>query len=107
MVIGATLAGLRAAISAHQRGVNVSIIVKGKLERSGSPVLSDGGYAAVETQSTQGDTSFLHRTDTLRGGGFLDDPILVDIIFRESTARLYDVECMDEVFEKGEEGFHV
>lgn len=91
LVIGGGLAGLRAAIASRESGATVAIIVKGKLGRSGSSAISDGGYAA---DGAHGDDSVLEQyvQDTIRGGQWINDPQLVGILCNESLIRMQDLE---------------
>lgn len=91
LVIGGGLAGLRAAIAARESGADVVIIVKGKLGRSGSSAISDGGYAADVAQG-DGNELDLYVQDTVRGGQLINDPELVGILCDESSARMQDLE---------------
>ncbi len=78
LVIGAGIAGLRAAIEAAQH-CNVIVITKGTVEDSNT-WHAQGGIASVINK----DDSFeSHITDTLRTGGGLSDEKIVDVVVRQ------------------------
>lgn len=91
LVIGGGLAGMRAAIAARESGATVVIIVKGKLGRSGSSAISDGGYAA-DVAPGDGNVLDQYVQDTVRGGQLINDPQLVGILCDESWVRMRDLE---------------
>nr|WP_221228298.1 FAD-dependent oxidoreductase [Neomicrococcus lactis] len=71
MVVGSGVAGLTAAISAAQRGAEVTLLTKGALTDSNS-MLAQGGYASVlgPNERTPGDSVESHVQDTLAAGSF-------------------------------------
>ncbi|WP_170985079.1 FAD-binding protein [Roseomonas sp. AR75] len=78
LVIGAGLAGLRAALAAKQAGAaRVILAVKGKAGRSGSSAMTTAAYAGVFPGGDPTDSPALHTADTLKGGARVADPALV------------------------------
>lgn len=78
LVIGAGLAGLRAALAARQAGAaRVLLAVKGKAGRSGSSAMTTAAYAGVFPGGDPEDSAALHIADTLKGGAGVGDPALV------------------------------
>ncbi len=79
IVLGAGLAGLRAAveIARNNSEADIAIISKVQLMRAHS-VCAEGGTAAV-MQPDKGDSLELHAWDTVRGGDFLCDQ---DVVMR-------------------------
>ena len=79
IVLGAGIAGLRAAAEVSQSSseIDVAIISKVQLMRAHS-VCAEGGTAAV-MQSDEGDSLELHAWDTVRGADFLCDQ---DVVMR-------------------------
>ncbi|MGY5319540.1 L-aspartate oxidase [Neomicrococcus lactis] len=71
LVVGSGVAGLTAAISAAQRGAEVTLLTKGALTDSNS-MLAQGGYASVlgPNERTPGDSVESHVQDTLAAGSF-------------------------------------
>jgi fumarate reductase (CoM/CoB) subunit A len=62
--------------------------------------MAEGGYNAV-LRST--DSCTLHSEDTFRGGAYLNDPALVEILVKESPDRLQDLVRWGAVFDFTEE----
>jgi fumarate reductase (CoM/CoB) subunit A len=78
LVVGAGLAGLRAALAAKQAGAGrVLLAVKGKAGRSGSSAMTTAAYAGVYPGGDPSDSPALHTADTLKGGARMADPALV------------------------------
>ena len=79
IILGAGLAGLRAAVEAARNNseADIAIISKVQLMRAHS-VCAEGGTAAV-MQSDEGDSLELHAWDTVRGADFLCDQ---DVVMR-------------------------
>jgi len=79
LILGAGLAGLRAAveISRHaQRPIDIALISKVQTMRAHS-VCAEGGTAAV-LREDEGDSLDLHAWDTIKGSDFLADQDVVD-----------------------------
>ena len=77
VVIGATVAGMRAAIAAHDEGASVVILSAHGLGNSGSDNYSSGLAASIDESN-----SMSHRDDTIRGGDWLNDQ---DIVSNRTT----------------------
>jgi len=77
VVVGATIAGMRAAISAHDDGANVVILSAHGLGNSGSDNYSSGVAASLNESN-----SISHRDDTIKGGDWLNDQ---DIVFKRTS----------------------
>ena len=85
LIIGSGAAGLRAAISAHLAGTEVTVIGK-RANRDAHTVLASGGInAALGTRDPQ-DSWQHHFADTYREGYFLSDPRIVEITVREAAS---------------------
>jgi fumarate reductase (CoM/CoB) subunit A len=95
LVIGSGGAGARAAIEASQYGgvVMVSKTIAGK---GGCTTMAEGGFNAVLRDQ---DSVDVHCEDTLRGGAYLNDPALVDVLAREAPERLADLVRWGAVFD--------
>jgi fumarate reductase flavoprotein subunit len=89
LVVGAGLAGLAAAVSAAERGAQVTICEK-QAEIGGSTVLSAGlsAFAGTGEQAAEGvdDSVGLLRRDLLETGLHRNDPALVDAYCAEQLA---------------------
>ncbi len=80
IILGAGLAGLRAAVEISRRsgdGINIGIVSKVQLMRAHS-VCAEGGTAAV-LREEEGDNLDLHAWDTVKGSDFLADQ---DVVYR-------------------------
>src|SRR5512136_2332991 len=79
LILGAGLAGLRAAVELSHRldgKVDIGIVSKVQLMRAHS-VCAEGGTAAV-LRPEEGDSLALHAWDTVKGSDFLADQDVVD-----------------------------
>ncbi|WP_456482560.1 fumarate reductase (CoM/CoB) subunit TfrA [Methanopyrus sp.] len=104
LVIGGGGAAARAAIEAARRNLDVVMVSKGALGRSGCTVMAEGGYNAV-LRTTDPDDSFdAHFRDTVEGGAYLNDQDMVEILVREAPERLLDLENFGAVFDRNEDG---
>ena len=65
---------------------------KGLSFRSGCTGMAEGGYNAVLKLVDPEDSFEAHYKDTIKGGSYLNDPDLVNILTRESPERLHDLE---------------
>jgi fumarate reductase (CoM/CoB) subunit A len=99
LVIGSGGAGVRAAIEASQYGETV-LISKTIVGKGGCTTMAEGGYNAVLRQA---DSCGGHYEDTLKGGAYLNDPELVDILSREAPLRMGDLVKWGAVFDYTEE----
>jgi L-aspartate oxidase len=86
LVIGAGIAGLRAAIEAAQNG-NVILATKGTVEDSNT-WHAQGGIASVLDKADSFDS---HVADTLRTGGGLSDEKIVDIVVRQGPQLIHQL----------------
>ena len=95
LVIGSGGAGVRAAIEASQYGETV-LISKTIVGKGGCTTMAEGGYNAVLRED---DDCGIHFEDTLRGGAYLNNPELVNILVRESPLRMGDLVKWGAVFD--------
>ena len=77
LVIGAGGAGLRAAIEASAAGLKVGVICKSLLGKAHT-VMAEGGMAAAMGNVDDRDNWEVHFADTMRGGQYLNNPIMVE-----------------------------
>jgi fumarate reductase flavoprotein subunit len=94
VVVGTGLAGLSAANEAASAGLSVIIIEKMPYI-GGNSSIAGGGYCAWDSKLKMreklslGDDSWqLHKEDTLRGGAYYGDPVLVETLVREAPFGL-------------------
>ena len=95
LVIGSGGAGVRAAIEASQYGDTV-LISKTIVGKGGCTTMAEGGYNAVLREQ---DSCGIHFEDTLKGGAYLNDPELVNILVKEAPLRVGDLIKWGAVFD--------
>ena len=104
LIIGSGGAGSRAAIEVDDAGLKAIIVSKGLSFRSGCTGMAEGGYNAVFKTVDKDDSIEAHFNDTLKGGSYLNDQKLVDILVNESPKRLVDLENFGALFDRQESG---
>ena len=104
LIIGSGGAGSRAAIEVDNEGLKATIVSKGLSFRSGCTGMAEGGYNAVFKTVDKDDSIDAHINDTLKGGSYLNDEKLVEILVNESPKRLIDLENYGALFERQESG---
>lgn len=104
LVIGSGGAGCRAAIEAKKYDKDVIIVSKGLSFKSGCTTLAEGGYNAAFAYVDAEDSIKAHLEDTLKGGGFLNDPGLAQILVEEAPDRLTELESYGALFDRQESG---
>ncbi len=100
LVIGAGLAGQRAALAAAQDGVSVGIISKVHPVRSHSNAAQGGINAALNPD----DSWESHAFDTIKGSDYLADQDAVEIMTREAPDELLHLEHLGVTFHRNEKG---
>src|SRR5256886_7793191 len=100
LVIGAGLAGQRAALSAAQAGASVGIISKVHPVRSHSNAAQGGINAALQ----EGDSWESHAFDTVKGSDYLGDQDAIEIMCREAPEEILHLEHLGVTFHRNEEG---
>ena len=101
LVIGAGLAGMRAAIAAQANGANTAIISKVHPVRSHSNAAQGGINAAL---TDRGDDWEDHAYDTIKGSDFLGDQDAIEIMCRSAGRSLIDMEHMGVTFNRDDDG---
>ncbi|MBT8508374.1 succinate dehydrogenase [Methanomicrobiaceae archaeon CYW5] len=99
LVIGSGGAGCRAALEAQQYGETV-LLSRTLTGKGGCTIMAEGGYNAVLNEN---DSCLLHFEDTLRGGAYLNDPELADVLVTESPDRFFDLARWGSVFDVAED----
>ena len=100
LVIGAGLAGQRAALAAAEEGVSVGIISKVHPVRSHSNAAQGGINAALNP----GDSWESHAFDTIKGSDYLGDQDAIEIMAREAPEEILHLEHLGVTFHRNEEG---
>jgi succinate dehydrogenase / fumarate reductase flavoprotein subunit len=101
LVIGAGLAGMRAAIAAHEQGASVAILTKVHPVRSHSNAAQGGINAAL---TDRGDHWEDHAFETVKGSDYLGDQDAVEVLAREAGQDIIALEHMGVIFNRNEEG---
>ena len=102
LVIGAGLAGMRAAIAARANGASAAIISKVHPVRSHSNAAQGGINAAL---TDRGDDWEDHAYDTVKGSDFLGDQDAIEVMCRSAGKALIDMEHMGVTFNRDDEGY--
>ena len=100
LVIGAGLAGQRAALAAAEAGVSVGIVSKVHPVRSHSNTAQGGINAALDP----GDTWESHAFDTVKGSDYLGDQDAIEIMCREAPEEVLHLEHLGVTFHRSEDG---
>src|ERR671916_3324324 len=100
LIIGAGLAGQRAAFAAADAGSTVAIMSKVHPVRSHSVAAAGGINAALKP----GDTWESHAFDTVKGSDYLGDQDAIEIMCREAPDELLHLEHIGVTFHRNEHG---
>ncbi|MDO8209829.1 FAD-binding protein [Conexibacter sp. CPCC 206217] len=100
LIIGAGLAGQRAALAAAQTGASVAILSKVHPVRSHSVAAAGGINAALNP----GDTWESHAYDTIKGSDYLGDQDAIEIMCRAAPDEILWLEHAGVTFHRGEGG---
>ena len=101
LIVGAGLAGLRAALESIEAGKNTAILSKVHPVRSHSCAAQGGINAAL---TDRGDDWEDHAFSTIKGSDYLADQEAVEIMCREAGENLIELEHMGVIFSRDEEG---
>ncbi|HEX7293448.1 MAG TPA: FAD-binding protein, partial [Solirubrobacterales bacterium] len=100
LVIGAGLAGQRAALAAAEQSVSVGILSKVHPVRSHSNAAQGGINAALNP----GDSWESHAFDTVKGSDYLGDQDAIEVMTREAPEEILHLEHLGVTFHRNEEG---
>jgi succinate dehydrogenase flavoprotein subunit len=101
LIIGAGLAGMRAAIAAHTQGASVAIMTKVHPVRSHSNAAQGGINAAL---TDRGDHWEDHAFETVKGSDYLSDQDAVEVLAQEAGQDIIALEHMGVIFNRNEKG---
>ncbi len=102
VVVGAGLAGLRAALEIAKNGHQVAVVTKVYPTRSHSGG-AQGGIAAALANSAE-DSLELHMYDTIKGSDYLGDQNVIEFFVNEAIKTVYEYEHMGVPFSRTEDG---
>jgi succinate dehydrogenase / fumarate reductase, flavoprotein subunit len=100
LIIGAGLAGQRAALAAARDGASVAIMSKVHPVRSHSVAAAGGINAAINAS----DDWRSHAYDTVKGSDFLGDQDAIEIMCSEAPAEVMHLEHIGVTFHRDERG---
>jgi succinate dehydrogenase / fumarate reductase flavoprotein subunit len=100
LIIGAGLAGQRAALAAAEAGATVAIMSKVHPVRSHSVAAAGGINAAINPA----DDWRSHAYDTVKGSDFLGDQDAIEIMCREAPHEVLHLEHIGVTFHRNEKG---
>jgi succinate dehydrogenase / fumarate reductase flavoprotein subunit len=100
LIIGAGLAGQRAALAAAQTGAPVAIVSKVHPVRSHSVAAAGGINAALNPE----DTWESHAYDTVKGSDYLGDQDAIEIMCRAAPEEILYLEHIGVTFHRNETG---
>jgi succinate dehydrogenase / fumarate reductase flavoprotein subunit len=100
LIIGAGLAGQRAALAAAQEGATVAVLSKVHPVRSHSVAAAGGINAALNPE----DSWESHAYDTVKGSDYLGDQDAIEIMCREAPDELLYLEHIGVTFHRNEKG---
>ncbi len=101
LIIGAGLAGMRAALAASNNGVDVAVVTKVFPVRSHSNAAQGGINAAL---TDRGDDWRDHAYDTVKGSDYLGDQDAIEVMCREAGDEVIAIEHMGVIFNRDEDG---
>ena len=101
LVIGGGLAGCFAAIKAKEQGVDVTLVDKGYVSKSGSSIWPHT-YSVFNPEWGHKLDDWMDHINT--GGEYLNNRVWTEIIFKESYARYQDLVSYGVEFRKDENG---
>ncbi len=100
LIIGAGLAGQRAALAAAEKGATVAIMSKVHPVRSHSVAAAGGINAAISVD----DDWRSHAYDTVKGSDYLGDQDAIEIMCSEAPAEVMHLEHIGVTFHRNEAG---
>jgi succinate dehydrogenase / fumarate reductase flavoprotein subunit len=100
LIIGAGLAGQRAALAAAQTGASVAIMSKVHPVRSHSVAAAGGINAAISVD----DDWRSHAYDTVKGSDYLGDQDAIEVMCSEAPAEVFHLEHIGVTFHRNDEG---
>jgi succinate dehydrogenase / fumarate reductase flavoprotein subunit len=100
LIIGAGLAGQRAALAAAGAGATVAIMSKVHPVRSHSNAAAGGINAALNPE----DTWESHAFDTVKGSDYLGDQDAIEVMCREAPNEILHLEHLGVTFHRDESG---
>ena len=101
LIIGAGLAGMRAALAARENGADVAVVSKVHPVRSHSSAAQGGINASL---SDRGESWEEHAFDTIKGSDYLGDQEAIEVMCREAGDEVINMENMGVIFNRDDKG---
>lgn len=93
LVIGSEASGAKAAIEALEEGLDVLVVTKGLVGRSGDTILAGGGVQAPLGHVDPQDSPDVFFQDVVKGGDYLNNQKLVEELVRLSVTEVPKMEA--------------
>jgi len=102
LVIGGGGSGLRAAIAAKERGVDVVLVSKSRVGYGNNTYISKGTFAAAAGWGDSRDNPDVHLRDSVIGGRFINDQKLLKLVTQEAVSQIEFLQrCGVKFYERG------
>jgi len=88
LIIGGGGAGLRAAITARQRGAAVTMVAKSRVGYGNNTYISKGSFAAAAGWRDSRDNPDIHVRDSIAGGRFINDQRLASLVTKGAADQI-------------------
>lgn len=100
VIVGAGLAGVRAAIEAKERGADVAVLSKLHPLRSHS----DQAQGGINASLSEDDSWEKHAFDTIKGSDYLADQDTVEFMCKDAPRAVIELEHWGALFSRTETG---
>ena len=100
VVVGSGIAGLTAALHAHEAGHAVTVVTKAALG-DGCTGFAQGGVAGMYGPA---DSAAQHAADTIDAGAGLSDAAAVDVLVRDAAERIAELIARGVAFDRSPDG---
>lgn len=100
LIVGGGGAGAAAALLAHEQGAQVLLATKLRFGDANT-MMAQGGIQAADKEN---DSPAQHYLDVIGGGGFANDPDLVDALVMDAPMVIAWLESLGVMFEKTRDG---
>lgn len=101
LVIGGGMAGCFAAIKARERGLDVTLVDKGYVSKSGQTPFA-GSFAVYHSEWGHDLDAWMNKINTV--GEYVNNRLWTELVFKDSYDRYRDLVSWGVVFDKGEDG---
>jgi succinate dehydrogenase/fumarate reductase flavoprotein subunit len=102
LVIGGGGSGLRAAIEAKERGVDVVLVSKSRVGYGNNTYISKGTFAAAAGWGDSRDNPDVHLKDSVMGGRFINDQKLLKLVTQGAVSQVEFLQrCGVKFYERG------